>query len=336
MKNYDIVFQKTWFPSRMNNDNENWHQYLGQPLNLSLGFGEYYIGNATANDILENMKDIKKYSNLNVSLYMDEVLPALPNNIKTLTISRSSILKQITKLPSNLTILKISYIKTLDTTLLELPTSLKLLEINSCKLKELPTLPEGITDIDFQNNQIESIPSSLPPSLTSMNFNNNNISHISSFPPNLQFFYAWDNPIQTIPRLPSTIEEIEINPDTMVEPFRSIIQAYHNVDFMNSNKEKVTRELIESVNSYWDTLAGQAKNIRALQLVSKNGSFTRVKENGEEQVIPNVTSLIGSFLSGKEGTLPKQMNQLKKNLGKGGKRNSRKTRKRKTAKKLKQ
>lgn len=99
-------------------------------------------------------------------------IPELPTNIQRVWLQGNKI-KNITKLPSSLTILNMS------------SNELEYIEAD---------LPESLTDLFVSRNKLRCLPY-LPDSLERIDFSYNNINTLPNIPQKLKWLYCWDNPL---------------------------------------------------------------------------------------------------------------------------------------------
>lgn len=304
--------------NRGNNDDRN-EEVCEIYYDTRYGSKEILSYRCTKSDLLSK---IEKSTSVKAYDFKDELFPLLPEYVKSLQITGPSV-KTIVGFPKSLEALFIECQNLDESSLPPLPNSLLYLEMRHCNLTSVPNLPGSIKDIDLQDNQIKELPPTLPPTLETMNFDNNEITKLPPFPPKFQEGNFWGNPIQTIPRIPDSKPLLILSEDSLKEPFKAIMKKYYTL-YNSSNFTPAIEYLYTAVNEYYDLLE-KAKNTQAVQLVSKDGSFTRKRANGTEQYIPDIATVVGSYLSGEKGTLQQQMTKLKSKVPQGGKR--KKTRK---------
>jgi hypothetical protein len=280
---------------------------------------------------LSDLKSLKLKNINRLSIYRSssEIIPQLEDTIEVLRIENCDSLKGLTNFPKALYFLSIDECPSLDTSSWPpFPPGLTSLEINSCNLKELPPIAHtSITELVVPRNELTTIPE-LPESVETIDITANPITSLPKLTNNLNSLIADETLLQKIPRLPSAMAEITLHDAPLVEPFRRFYKEYSKIINENTdgNYKQGMVSLKEKVNTYYNSI----RNLSSLQLVSKTEGISRVTENGKEQYIPNVLPLIGSFLSGKKGTVKQQLESFQR----GGKsrrtkksRKSRKTRK---------
>lgn len=279
---------------------------------------------------LKSLK-LKNISRLSIYRSSSEIIPQLEDTIEVLRIENCDSLKGFTNFPKSLYFLSIDECPSLDTSSWPpFPPGLTSLEIDRCNLKELPPIDHtSLTELLVPRNQLTSIPE-LPESVETIDITANPIVSLPRLTNNIYAISADNTLLQTIPRLPSAMAEITLHDAPLVEPFHGFYKEYVKIAFEDTdyNFKKAGAYLKEKLDTYYDSI----RNLSSLQLVSKTDGITRVTNNGKEQYIPNVLSLVGSFLSGKKGTVKQQLESFKR----GGKRKKRETKKTRKVRKVKQ
>jgi hypothetical protein len=102
-------------------------------------------------------------------------LEKLPNSVEELN-SDNCILNKITKLPVNLKSWK-SWRSKISCIECELPTGLQILNLYNNLLKEIPTLPDSIINVDLSKNNLEKIPN-IPQNLMEIDLEDNELLDI--------------------------------------------------------------------------------------------------------------------------------------------------------------
>jgi hypothetical protein len=197
------------------------------------------------------------------------------------------------------------------------------------QLSALPQLPQSLSEINCSNNRI-TVLEPLPENLLALTCNNNQLTVLPELPQNLIALYCESNRLTALPKLPSTLQylmasnnQITVIPDVpflstitfnnnpLIEPFRTFQRAY---------------ELSRSHYDFLFKIQGYYKSIR-----DKGRKVSALKQSFGQKTGPlpeNLTASIGSFLSGKPGTLNMQTAALKRNAGvQGGRRKTRRARK---------
>jgi hypothetical protein len=197
-----------------------------------------------------------------------------------------------------------------------IPDNVIVLKYDNNKLISLPDLPTSLIDLSCDDNKLISLPE-LPTSLSVLYCNNNQITSLPKLPTSLKFAYCNNNRITTIPEIPSSLVDIQLNNNPLIEPFRGFYTKYRQTFNI--------KQLRNSVNSYYASIRARGRNVSAL-----NQSFGQ-----KTGPLPtNVLTSIGSFLSGKPGTLNMQTTALKRNMElQGGRRKTRRHRKSRKARK---
>lgn len=201
-----------------------------------------------------------------------------------------------------------------------LPASLKRLKCSQNKLTSLPDLQQ-LEELDCMYNNLTSLPP-LPDTLIRLFCSENPITILPKLPPNLKVLAASGTSITYIPELPESLEDISLDYTPLREPFLT----FHNNYISDRDLRNKAKKFIKVINTYYaNTRAG--RNLMTLT--------TTVGPSYPE----NVERHIGSLLSGKEGTIKEQKLQLKEGIsripgapGVSRKRKSRKSRKGKSRK----
>jgi hypothetical protein len=181
-------------------------------------------------------------------------------------------------------------------------------------LKTLPDLPSTLKLLHCDNNELEQLPK-LPESLTlGLTCKNNRLVRLPKLPDHLISVICENNRIPTLPILPASLRLLDARNNPLIEPFRSFY-AKALTPYGGG-----IEELRKNINSYYAPIKAKGRNISALkQTLGRQGPLPE-----------NVVSYMGSFISGKPGTLDMQATSLKQNAGLyGGKRSRRRTQKRK-------
>ena len=263
------------------------------------------------------------------------VCPPLPNTLITLYIQNNNLreLPNFLDVTPNLVTLYCSHNQL--TVLPELPQNLQMLNCSHNQLTVLPELPQNLGGLICSHNQL-TVLQELPQNVISLDCQVNQLTVLPELPSNLEYLYCSKNQLKSLPKLPSklqvllcsnnkitTIPElpilsaIDFNMNPLIEPFRK---------FQNQYKDHHSvYEFISRVNAYYKSIRAKGRNVSALkQTLGRTGPLPE-----------NIASSIGSFLSGKPGTLNMQTVALKQNTRiKGGKR-GRRTRRRQINSKVK-
>jgi uncharacterized repeat protein (TIGR01451 family) len=120
-------------------------------------------------------------------------LPVLPSTLVCLNTSNNS----IGSLPS-------------------IPSSLLYLSAINCGLTSLPALPSSLVVLDFSYNSVAVDPSPFPASLNVLYMINNPTGNIASLPATLSIWNAATCAMDTIPTIPSTLNELNIQGNNLV------------------------------------------------------------------------------------------------------------------------
>ena len=243
------------------------------------------------------------------------VCPPLPNTLITLYIQNNNLreLPNFLDVTPNLVTLYCSHNQL--TVLPELPQNLGGLICSHNQLTVLQERPQNVISLDCQVNQLTVLPE-LPSNLEYLYCSKNQLKSLPKLPSKLQVLLCSNNKITTIPELP-ILSAIDFNMNPLIEPFRK---------FQNQYKDHHSvYEFISRVNAYYKSIRAKGRNVSALkQTLGRTGPLPE-----------NIASSIGSFLSGKPGTLNMQTVALKQNTRiKGGKR-GRRTRRRQINSKVK-
>ncbi len=243
--------------------------------------------------------------------------PRLPEGLKKLHIYESNSIELLPKLPS--TLIELSINDSWITEFTEFPSSLTRLYISTTwPFTSLPLLPPGLKVFSCEYTDLSTLPP-LPQSLEVVNCPNNNL--------------------QVIPRLPNSLQSINFDYNPLYPIFLELYRSLRG----NINELKRQVNLIhDQLNDMSHGTRARGRNLGTLQLLRPAVNSNAPGATVEAMGIPNIQSTIGSFLSGRPGTLAKQRNTLlregplrKRELlsrpygapGVGGRRKLRKTRK---------
>ena len=80
----------------------------------------------------------------------------------------------------------------------------RILILSGLGLSEIPPLPEGITILQCEMNQLTSLPT-LPSSLTFLSCQENLLTSLPTLPPSLRYLSCSDNLLSSLPSLPSSL-----------------------------------------------------------------------------------------------------------------------------------
>jgi len=184
------------------------------------------------------------------------------------------------------------------TSIPRLPASLRKLNCSQNKLKSLPDLPPQLEELDCGDNNLTSLPP-LPDTLIVLHCGDNPLKSVPKLPPNLKFFSAFNSRLTYIPEMPESLERIHLEYTPLEEPFLTFRNNYYldkGYDWDNAfdNLKKV-------VNSYY---ANKRHETNLMTLTETVGP----------SYAPDLEAHIGSFLSGKTGTIKQQKIKLKESL----------------------
>jgi hypothetical protein len=205
-----------------------------------------------------------------------------------------------------------STVKNLDcagnrlTALPELPQSLKILTCSRNQLTNLPELPGSLYMLFCDNNRLVSIPR-LPDTLNTLSCSSNRLTELPNLPDSLRGLNCTINQLTTLPELPASLRLVFVGHNPYIAPFSDFVGTY----LATGN----VAQLIKSIHGYYAKIKG--RNVSAVkQTMARKANLPA-----------NIASYIGSFLSGKPGTLNMQTTALHRNAGVGGSRRRRKSRK---------
>jgi len=242
------------------------------------------------------------------------VLPPLPDSLVKLYCS-GNYLTDLPPLPARLRVLHCS--DNLLTALPELPDGLTDLQCYTNQLTALPELPDGVEELLCFKNRLTALPK-LPDRLRIFHCGSNQLTLLPPLPNRLTILYCASNQLTVLPPLPDSLTSLDCGNNPLIAPFDEFVREYHR-----------TRNMVvlrRQINDYYaDQIAAKraGRNIMTLKATVAN-SYPE-----------NVQAHIGSFLSGKRGTLPQQRAQLQENASRipgapGVSRRSRKSKARKS------
>ena len=170
------------------------------------------------------------------------------------------------------------------TALPPLPPGLQILSCPSNDLVKLPLLPPTLTELSCYNNKLSVLPS-LPAGLKELTCHANRLATLPPLPDSLEEFWCGRNQLTILPEFHPNLRRIWVHKNPWIPSFKIYIDAY----FGNTRA---------AVRSYY---AAQ----RAKQLVSFRLSV-------EPALFHDVASVVGSFISGVNGTVDQQLAELKR------------------------
>jgi Leucine-rich repeat (LRR) protein len=173
----------------------------------------------------------------------------------------------------------------------------------------------GIRELHCVNTELTSLPP-LPDTLIILTCLGNRLTELPKLPPNLRELYFNHNNINIIPELPDSLTKIWLHNNPLQEPF---LTCYNNYRF-HRDITVFKRE----INALYSNSKRLGRNLMTLRQ-------TVGRSYPEE-----VEAYIGSFLTGKKGSINQQVLQLKETTtripGAAGATRKRKARKRKARK----
>lgn len=201
------------------------------------------------------------------------------------------------------------------TELPELPKSLMVLNVIANKLTKLPNLPANLKTLRCSLNKLTYLPP-LPPMLETLQCGDNEITELPELPKTLRSLSCSWTKIKRLPALPPNIGTVFVDGiTTFEEPFKTLLLKYthgHGPYLQTGTELNNVRFEINKFYEIKETL-GFLKN-------AESSYFKPLKANNDTitpkmQGLPNVVqNKIASYLTGKQGTVRNQKNQLERNL----------------------
>jgi hypothetical protein len=242
-------------------------------------------------------------SNLNLT-----ICPPLPDTVIGLFIENNNLteLPNLSETTPNLFILHCSHNQL--SALPQLPQSLGEINCSNNRITVLEPLPENLQGLTCNNNQLTVLPE-LPQNLIALYCESNRLTALPKLPSTLKYLMASNNQITVIPDVPF-LSTITFNNNPLIEPFRRFQRAYE----LSEDRY----DFLFKIQGYYKSIRDKGRSINALKhTLGRKGPL-----------LEDVTASIGSFLSGKPGTLNMQTASLKRNAGvQGGRRKTRRNRK---------
>lgn len=164
-----------------------------------------------------------------------------------------------------------------------------IINVSNMGLTSLPTLPSTLTKLNCSGNQLTSLPV-LPSTLTQLDCSFNEITSLPELPSTLTKLDCSGNQLTTLPRLPSTLTTLDCSYNPYIPEFADFIA-------------ELDGETIPRVRSCQALLKRQAGSTLYLKHTLGKGYNCILNDD--------CLNLIGSYLSGKSGTLTMQITRLK-------------------------
>jgi len=226
-------------------------------------------------------------------------LPELPENLLELYCD-GNYLTSLPKLPYMLVVLNCddNQLKFLPT----LPDSLTELRCNYNELLTLPLLPNNLIELYCSFNQLTKLTTlqTLPNTLRWLYCNDNYLTTLPTLPRTLDYLYCRNNQLTTLPILPDTLVTLDYYGNPFNKIFSSLIKK---INIFNTIKTT-----IKNIREYYRTIEFRinAKNTIPLQIALYKVTSCDIPID--------CFSLIGSYLSGENGTLSTQISKLRSKL----------------------
>ena len=273
-------------------------------------------------------------------------LPDLPPTLRHLSCLYNTRLTALPALPNSLTYLNCQNVGLPRGPFPPLPPLLQHLNCQQTNISALPPLPDSLTFLNCGQNYIGLPPAGrglppLPPNLRTLlcdqnylhelppfpntlevlNCRNNLLTVLPPLPNGLRELDAGINPLRVLPPLPERLTSIDVNYLHQLEyPFRAWAHGHHlhygMVGYVS------TQQLKELVNGWYGKYSGKAegRNLMVLQLARPAANVNTPanwyagppRATVEAMRIPDVESVIGSFLSGRHGSINEQRRQLQR------------------------
>jgi hypothetical protein len=128
-----------------------------------------------------------------------------------------------------------------------LPANLFLLYCSENELSSLPALP-NLEELGCRRNQLSSLPT-LPLTLTRLTCGENPLTELPVLNNGLQIFDMSDTPLRKIPNLPDSLRVIEIQPNSLEEPYLSAYYMYVEEDDTNFSRIDALRKKVNEYNA---------------------------------------------------------------------------------------
>ena len=159
-----------------------------------------------------------------------------------------------------------------------LPDSIATLWCDNNLLTSLPNLPASLTYLSCVGNRLTCLPE-LPPTLKYLSCDENFLTSLPNLPPSLVMLSCGDNRLASLPDLPDTLSYLRCEDNPYNRAFHILIASGYP---------------IECIREYY--------SLRRWQNCVNLGETL-----GKGLLTDDCVSLVGSFLSGKKGTLATQL-----------------------------
>jgi len=220
-------------------------------------------------DFQKQCEIAKKNGRLHVSNMNLRFLPEIPDYVQELYCDNN----KLTVLPT-------------------LPLTLRGLYCKHNYLQSLPRLPPSLIFLYCSNNKLVSLPS-LPKNLRELDCSYNKLYRLPRLPLELHFLHIANNRLRHLPLLPESLPFLQLcecEHFTDVEKF--IYMTVHNNSWNPLFERHLAKGLKQGIQSYHLDVNQRLHNLIPLQAINVNN---------------DVLDCIGSFLSGKDGTMANQI-----------------------------
>jgi len=177
------------------------------------------------------------------------------------------------------------------------------LDVDGLGLTRLPPLPHNLHTLICSGNNLETLPT-LPPMLTTLSCENNILKSLPTLPKTLQSLTCYGNFIKEIPELPASLTELVCFSNEL-----KFLPDLKNVKILIAQYNPLNPLFTEMVNS--------ANTIHAINEFHRNMRAHKERARDvinvpilKDRLPEDLLNIVGSFMSGKNTTLVKQLNNL--------------------------
>ena len=241
------------------------------------------------------------------------VLPPLPDSLRKLYCS-GNYLTDLPPLPRTLT--HLSCFENQLTALPPLPDGLTHLHCYNNQLTALPELPDGVEEILCFKNRLTALPE-LSDRLRMFDCGRNQLTLLPPLPASLKLLSCHTNQLTVLPPLPDSLTYLDCAPNPFIAPFDEFVREYNRTLNINVLRRKINDYYADQreAKRAGRNLGAFEQTLRSYETAAR--LFGPNSINNRHQNTPHLpngpASVIAEFLSGKRGTLPQQVIQLKAN-----------------------
>lgn len=234
------------------------------------------------------------------------VLPSLPDSLQILE-CHTNCLTQLPPLPP--TLIELKCYSNMLTCLPDLPSSLKVLECDKNLITLLPDLPSSLEYLDCETNLLRDLPP-IPDSLEVLYCGDNQLTTLPPLSKSLLELSCGSNQLTMLPALPSRLIEFSCGDNLLshLPTFPPTLQPHYLECFLqnpwNTHFEQCTEQedWIAGIQDYHSTIQETKRSAKTILILYH--SLIQILSD-------DILHAIGSFLSGRKGTMQNQIQQMR-------------------------